>query len=79
MKLYCETCEGVGRLYNENVVCRVCGGYGYVESNLIDELKSIKEYCESIDECDRCEIQKECGNIRFKQEVPAKWNLGEDE
>lgn len=79
MKLYCNTCEGIGRIYNVNVECKDCGGNGYTESTPIDGLIAVKEHCLSVDDCNKCEIQKECGDIRCKHEVPARWRLDNED
>ena len=50
-----------------------------MKQDLLNAFRIIKDYCQSIENCCDCEIQDQCNEARFKQEVPARWNLGEEE
>lgn len=50
-----------------------------MKQDLLNAFRIIKDYCQSIENCCDCEIQKECSDTRFKHEVPARWELGEEE
>ena len=44
----------------------------------LEALKVVQKYCDETDNCEDCNIRKECHDIRFKQEVPARWKLGDE-
>ena len=50
-----------------------------MKQDLLNAFRIIKDYCQSIENCCDCEIQDQCNEARFKQEVPASWKLEEDE
>lgn len=50
-----------------------------MKQDLLKAFRLIKDYCGGTENCNECDIRKECAEVRQKHEPPYRWELEEEE